>query len=173
MIPDFKTYIKESVWGDIRKRAEGNLDRKEDLVDVNSMSKDEFVSYLKDRYECDDDCITAPNIKTHIYVKVFHCNLDPKTDTCVLNIGPYKTNMIGFTERLKVHMSDIFTKKMMETINGQYRAYHDGGLRDLDDPIRIEPMDYREKESNEFFVEVIDFLIKNHDRAHQPLLRKK
>ena len=30
MIPDFKTFIKESIWSDIQKRSSGDTDRKED-----------------------------------------------------------------------------------------------------------------------------------------------
>lgn len=35
MIPDFKTYISESVWGDMRRRAEGQSDRKENTYKFN------------------------------------------------------------------------------------------------------------------------------------------
>jgi len=48
MIPDFKTYIKESVWGGILDRGSGETIRKED--DINNLSFDEFVEYLKDTY---------------------------------------------------------------------------------------------------------------------------
>lgn len=40
--------LSESVWGDIRKRAEGNIIRKED--DVNHMNFDTFADYIKDNY---------------------------------------------------------------------------------------------------------------------------
>ena len=170
-----KKGINESVWGDIRRRAEGQVERQEDKVDVNSMSKDEFADYLRDRYEFDEpDCIMNPRNRTNIYVNIYHCDLGgPNNNTCTLDIGPYKMNMIGLPERLKVHISDVWTKKMKEIIDGQYKSYHDGGLRDLNDPIRIEPYDYREKESNEFFVGLLDYLIKNHDNVHKPLLKKR
>ena len=48
MIPDFKTYIKESIWGDIRKRGNGTDVKKED--DVNHMNFDTFADYIKDNY---------------------------------------------------------------------------------------------------------------------------
>jgi len=48
MIPDFKTYIKESIWSDIQDRSAGEVIRKED--DVNHMNFDTFADYIKDNY---------------------------------------------------------------------------------------------------------------------------
>ena len=48
MIPDFKTYIKESIWSDIQDRSAGDVIRKED--DVNHMNFDTFADYIKDNY---------------------------------------------------------------------------------------------------------------------------
>ena len=52
MIPDFKTYMNESVWGDIRKKSLGQEDRIESGVD--NMTAREFYFYWKDRYEIID-----------------------------------------------------------------------------------------------------------------------
>ena len=48
MIPNFNTYIKESVWGDIRKQGLGTEVKAED--DVNILSQDNLFEYLKDKY---------------------------------------------------------------------------------------------------------------------------
>ena len=48
MIPDFKTYLKESVWGDIRRRAEGVQDRKENDIDL--LDLEGLFQYMKDHY---------------------------------------------------------------------------------------------------------------------------
>ena len=48
MIPDFKTFIKESIWSDIQDRSSGDTVRKED--DVNLLDRDEFYDYLKNKY---------------------------------------------------------------------------------------------------------------------------
>ena len=53
MIPDFKTYIGESVWGDIRRRGLGSEVKEED--DVNNLDAEGFVNYLEDRYEVNVD----------------------------------------------------------------------------------------------------------------------
>ena len=48
MIPDFKTFIKESIWSDIQDRSSGDVIRKED--DVNHMNFDTFADYIEDNY---------------------------------------------------------------------------------------------------------------------------
>ena len=40
MIPDFKTFIKESIWSDIQDRSSGEVMRKED--DVNHLNFNDF-----------------------------------------------------------------------------------------------------------------------------------
>ena len=42
-IPDFKTYISESAWGDMRRRSTGKIIRKEDNVD----NMDKYVGKLE------------------------------------------------------------------------------------------------------------------------------
>ena len=48
MIPDFKTYLRESIWSDIQDRSAGKVIRKED--DVNHMNFDTFADYIEDNY---------------------------------------------------------------------------------------------------------------------------
>ena len=55
MIPDFKTFITESIWSDIQDRSAGDTVRKED--DINLLDTDEFIEYLKKSY---DVCIYDP-----------------------------------------------------------------------------------------------------------------
>ena len=50
MIPDFKTYIKESIWSDIQKRSMGKQTRKEDMID-NSLDFPELFEYIKTHYK--------------------------------------------------------------------------------------------------------------------------
>ena len=53
MIPDFRTYINESVWADIHKRSNGQTVRKED--DINSLDCDSLYEYIFDLYEQVDE----------------------------------------------------------------------------------------------------------------------
>jgi len=49
MIPDFKTYIGESAWGDMMRRGSGEEIRTED--DVNLLDYEEFFVYLTEHYK--------------------------------------------------------------------------------------------------------------------------
>ena len=56
MIPDFKTYIRESFWGDVHKRSIGDEVRKEDYVPYSTLEKkdctvDVLYKYLINNYE--------------------------------------------------------------------------------------------------------------------------
>ena len=68
MIPDFKTYINESIWSDIQDRSAGDTVRKEDLITTNEELQDKIyelyekqgkgdtldVSSLTNAFKCDD-----------------------------------------------------------------------------------------------------------------------
>ena len=51
MIPNFKTYLKESIWMNIHKRSNNELDRKEE--DINLLNDDAFIKYLNSLYDAD------------------------------------------------------------------------------------------------------------------------
>ena len=51
MIPDFKTYIKESIWSDMQERGTGDIIKTEDITSINNMNKDQFYDFLCDRYK--------------------------------------------------------------------------------------------------------------------------
>ena len=49
MIPDFKTFIKESIWSDMQDRSAGDVVRKED--DIDHLDYVEFFTYLTEHYK--------------------------------------------------------------------------------------------------------------------------
>lgn len=49
MIPDFKTFIKESIWSDMQDRSVGETVRKED--DIDHLNYEEFFVYLTEHYQ--------------------------------------------------------------------------------------------------------------------------
>ena len=58
MIPDFNTYLSESVWGDLRKKSLGQEVRTED--DLNLLDVDGMAEYVFSHYEkCDKDSRVA------------------------------------------------------------------------------------------------------------------
>ena len=56
MIPDFKTYIKESIWSDIQDRSSGEITRKED--DINNLDMLGLLDYIQKKYEFSKEVIT-------------------------------------------------------------------------------------------------------------------
>ena len=54
MIPDFKTYLRESIWSEMQDRGTGDSIKTEDKVDVDSLSYDELYDYLNNRYKLTD-----------------------------------------------------------------------------------------------------------------------
>jgi hypothetical protein len=53
MIPDFKTYIKESLWTDIQSRSAGDTVRKEDSIELLDMVG--LYEYILSHYELTDN----------------------------------------------------------------------------------------------------------------------
>lgn len=101
MIPDFKTYIKESIWGDLARRSGGTQFRAED--DINNLDIEEFVQYLKDSYEV---CIPGPNF--------FNINYWVSSGTYKGNISiPIEQNNYNDTPNLSDRMLTI--RKNLET----------------------------------------------------------
>ena len=49
MIPNFKTFIKESIWSDMQDRSAGETVRKED--DIDHLDYVEFFTYLTEHYK--------------------------------------------------------------------------------------------------------------------------
>ena len=45
MIPDFKTYLRESIWSDMQDRGTRDVIKKEDDIDL--MDIEDFKAYLK------------------------------------------------------------------------------------------------------------------------------
>ena len=58
MIPDFKTYIDESVWNDIRKRGNGTDVKKED--DIEHLDRDDMFDYIYTIYHQDPNVHVLP-----------------------------------------------------------------------------------------------------------------
>ena len=97
MIPDFKTFISESIWSDIQDRSSGDTVRKED--DVNLLDRDEFYDYLKNKYNKISHLIYKDTSEIHIklgwsyfprrdYIIDIHWVEESKIKNLYLNFGP-------------------------------------------------------------------------------------
>ena len=72
MIPDFKTYLKESVWMDIHRRSNGDQERKEE--NLNYMDCNDLYNYILQNYETVKRK-TANSIYIYngrLYVSIYH-----------------------------------------------------------------------------------------------------
>ena len=51
MIPDFKTFIKESIWSDMQDRSAGETVRQEDLIITNEDLRNKIIELYKEQGE--------------------------------------------------------------------------------------------------------------------------
>ena len=157
MIPDFKTYIGESVWSDIHKRSNGKTVRKED--DIDFMSAEELYNYIKD---------------TYLFKSTSDIFIDEKRDRIVINLydvaGGRESylSLNGYDEKYII-LSDLYTKHMQDLLNAYYHVGERSFRNPALDDFIIRPKDDGEI-TNKFFIEVLDFLIDNADNTHQPNL---
>ena len=154
MIPDFKTFLNESLWADVQSQAAGDTIKKED--DINRMDVLGLDEYTSSRYEVFTDRIghaEDTNDIEYVYVpvlrykddgdKVYYlCRDFPPQDTITINID------------LKHLDHDIYEK-----LNQQYSL-----SVIMSDYLKIEPKDGGNVD-NEFFFEVLDFIIDNADKS--------
>ena len=78
MIPDFKTYIGESIWRNISQRSEGIKSRKEDYIE--NLNDKEMFEYIKQTYEPTDKTKTE-------YLFEYMRGMIPSQDQSVIRIG--------------------------------------------------------------------------------------
>ena len=103
MIPDFKTFIKESIWSDIQDRSMGKTVRKEDAV--NNLDRNEFYDYLKNKYNKFTHLISKDPSEIHIklgwsyfpqrdYIIDIHWVEKNEIKNLYLNFGPCELNTL-------------------------------------------------------------------------------
>lgn len=177
MIPDFKTYIKESIWSDIQDRSSGETVRKED--DIDNLDMDEFYDYLNDHYEPtlessykirlykDISVILVPVFSSdgkHIspsYINHIEIDFDPDdvTETKITMSSRCLSLMPDIEKKLRDNFCVI--DKMASPTRGKY--------------ICIYPKDGGESAivTNSFFIKVLDFLLEELEGKYTILLKKK
>ena len=163
--------LSESVWGDVRRRAEGRAERKED--DINNANVDGLVLYLKKIYEnlhpgkgfYIHGSTTSPAL-SEVSVPVYY-----NTETTVEAIWVYmqmypSSNYIYLSQRFANRckntynkMKDTFDVEMIDEDRGRWH-------------ICVSPKD-NSSTTNKFFIEVIDFMLANVEEPYKPLLGKE
>jgi hypothetical protein len=162
MIPDFKTYIKESIWSDIQKRSAGETVRKEDDIDL--LDIDGLYDYIDTHYKLsekgnafsgkkqvkvNDETLSVPVLMDYsgrynpqtLYLSIKCLN----TETYISISPSLKDWAPDLYDFLKYHFTftDVI-KKQGNVITSHY--------------IKIKPKDESEV-TNTFFISLIDFIL--------------
>lgn len=167
MIPSFKKYLNESVWMDIHKRSNNDVDRKEE--DVNLLDGIAFYKYLVDRYKIVTDKI--PSYDIHHYngegdIITMPVLYDPKrtykennkTYHYVINIQvwdinkPERTYVLVPTSMMNRH------EELADKLEKTYWVVKDNAFWS-----KVFPSFSDKKVTNKFIIEVIDFILANPD----------
>ena len=176
MIPDFKTFLRESIWSDMQDRGSGDLIKKEN--DVNLLNFEQMYDYLYNIFDCEDDAITSINNNGTIFgvsVCVVHLGNDSLYDLYI----DYKECMDGDDLVIMIpvealeHTPDRYSEledkyyNLHDELNKKYHIY-DRSDWDGTSMYAIEPK--QGDVDNKFFLEVLYFIINNVDK---PILKKK
>ena len=153
--------ITESIWSDIQDRSMGKTVRRED--DVNLMSEEDFCDYLNDNYICKDGYRTY---RIYYVSKVL--------SIAVLVDGPAKFYSIKYDyEYNMIYLNDEiedFVPELCQKLKNNFKVVKE---RVGDSYIKfiIYPPDGSEC-TNRFFVDVLDFIIKNGDKKRVILTKQ-
>ena len=157
MIPNFKTYINETYWSDMNKRAQGTRVRKED--NVNLMDAWQFNDYLGKIYiaEPDDfDDETGDSISYYVSENI-GCTLGEINDNIYVGINANEKDEPELFKKIRNNFKVIYIDK--DNVPGE-ESYYD-----------IEPKDDRNVDFK-FFITVLDFLIDNIKKEERYIWRR-
>jgi hypothetical protein len=166
MIPDFRTYIGESVWADIHRRSNGAQERKED--DINSMDYEEFGNYILDNYEfLYNDSLLSLICKNgrDIGISIDFLKLDDNDNEVDYFIENGK-KMVTVYDNVKELAPNLYDKLNQAYILDNVVAQNFNQL------LSIKPREKREID-NRFYLEIIDFIIDNLDSEYRKLIDRK
>ena len=156
-IPDFKTYLKESHWSEMNRRSQGIVKRKEEYIDVDSLSPKEMYDHLKKTYKS----LTSNNVigytaagHTH-YVKV---NV---TENCTVNVE-YEVRKETLIKELKIWFANFYVsddvlamnKRMVDKLKTRYRVNDTINLY-----VYIRPK--TGKRTNTVVIDLINYILNN------------
>ena len=160
MIPNFKTYLKESHWSEMNRRSQGITKRKED--DVNNLNLSELYDYIYNNYDMRDE-----NDLTY--------NLPPKgREPYALNLIPiWQENnyvelryFINKDNEMEVSVSRNISNyggsyyDLYGALEETYKLYDTVGYNRTNVVFGITPQN-GSKSTNRFFLDVLDFIIEH------------
>ena len=143
MIPDFKTFISESIWSDMQDRSAGNKIRKED--DVNLLDIDGLCDYLNKHYKRTTPFAFITNIGGILSVPIIR-------DTA--------NNCVMYNYKLEIKSVSI-VYEIVNQVDGLLNLLYDNfSIKEITGLYWLSPKDGSEI-TNKFFIDVIDFLLEN------------
>jgi len=166
MIPDFKTYLRESTWGGMLDRGTGDTVKKED--DIDFLDRIGLVQYLKDNYTYRDNSSIFQTTADDgsIYINLYEDNVGYNVYLIYRNIeGDSELCISGGIESSAPEIyDDLKYRYTTHTISGQDLDGHE--IVEL----KVEPKGCRYINiTNKFFIEILDFII---ERVRKPLTRE-
>ncbi len=170
MIPDFKTYIGESFWGDVHKRSRGDEVRKEDeFSSICEFVKDHyFVGFVgMDDIEYKDDYIHIPIYKV-VGLNAFSSVEIHRDSLLFTSIDPNRytsQSLKKFVTYIKDDINQLFDK-IKDTYSPKISTFN--GLDHWID-FEIKPKDG--KITPKFCEEVIDFILNNTTDDNNKILK--
>ena len=160
MIPNFKTYLIESVWGDLRKKSLGQEIREEDSID--GLDRDGFYEYLNGLY-------ISRNPNRNIIQRA----IDgwPITMPFVSHNKMYNLDIQYMPNNRDVDYVSVPDACVM-WYNGLEDMFDVDGNPDDETKIRLLPKDGKPV-TNSFAIVVIDWLLEHSDDPDQNLFDKR
>ena len=170
MIPDFKTFIKESIWSDMQDRSSGEVVRKEDeFKSICEFIKDHyFVGFVgMDDIEFKDDYIYIPIYKV-VGLNAFssiEIHIDKITFTSI-DPNRYKSQSLRkFVTHIKNDINQLFDK-IKDTYSPEISTF-DG----VDHWINFNIKPKNGKVTPKFCEDVIDFILDNTTDTNHKILK--
>ena len=134
MIPDFKTYIKESIWSDIQDRSSGDTIRKEDEVSYSTLEDEDctvdlLYKYLIKNYEVLGDDKIVLTVEDVLDGDVLHVPITLSGQYIETELNAMletKIYSIDYTRKLNRYVKKMKTVIDIEDLDDSYdyiRAY--------------------------------------------------
>ena len=162
MIPDFKTYIKESVWDDMQDRGTGDSIKEED--DANLLDFESLADYIENNYKIsDEDAVSIISSKGNIRgisVLIMRLKDSLSNDFYIEYSSEYGDNQGDLDVVVPANIIDIL-RSLFNKVRCRYSMEHINRNTMFGSMgfVRIIPNDG--KVDNRFFLEILDFITNN------------
>ena len=160
--PYIKKVVNESVWTDMHKRSNGELERREDNVDL--LNPEDFTNYLIDRYKITDTSYDFYIERDHMNIIVPILARKLNSAFCFNLVFDEHNKIITLSKSIS---EEVVFSKIYEKLKNEYRLEwtHINGPK-----LQISPK--KGDTTNSFFVNVIDFIIDNTSKNNLVIDRK-